>query len=277
MDPSEVILLGWVHNKRAASVESTPAGKKMKRSDDSPKPSSKKKSSNKPRSDDLKNLDEKWSERFARLEAMLLSKSFAVPVEPLKKPSAVVTSDQPFFDPGASTSVMSSGLAVEGTGSSLVQTTGEAAALTATQPVEAPGTRSCVAASKSATRPVEGPCTGVLATEPVEAPGAGAATQPVEAPGAGPEVLLTGTDSDVQLDQSLTAGKSADITGGSERGRSVEVNWAPLLMATYRASSQMIQLTRTSLKKLVTERLSEGSDLSWAGTRSLTLTVFHLP
>ena len=42
------------------------------------------------------------------------------------------------------------------------------------------------------------------------------ATQPVEAPGAGPEVLLTGTDGAVQLDQSLTGGKSADITGGSE-------------------------------------------------------------
>ena len=47
----------------------------------------------------------------------------------MKKPSAVVTSDQPFFDPGAPISVMSSGLAVEGTGSSLVQTTDEAAAL----------------------------------------------------------------------------------------------------------------------------------------------------
>ena len=66
MDPSEVTLLGWVHNERAASIESTPAGKKKKRSDDSPKPSSRKKSSNKPRSDDLKNLDEKWSEQFAK-------------------------------------------------------------------------------------------------------------------------------------------------------------------------------------------------------------------
>ena len=78
---------------------------------------------------------------------MLLSKSFAVPVEPVKKPSSVDTSDEPFLDPGAYTSVMSSGLAVEGTGSSLVQTTSEAASLTATQPVEAPDMRGCEASS----------------------------------------------------------------------------------------------------------------------------------
>ena len=178
MDPSDFTLLGRVHKESA--VESTLASKKKKRADESPKPSSNKKSSSKPRSDELEDLDEKWSECFARLEAMLLSKTFAVPVEPVKKPSSVVTSDQPFFDPGTSTSVNSSGMTVEGTGSSLVQTTGEVA-------VES------VAASKSATHPVEGPGTAVLATQPVEASGAGMATQPIEAPGAGPEVLLTGT------------------------------------------------------------------------------------
>ena len=62
----------------------------------------------------------------ARLEAMLLSKTFAVPVEPVKKPSSVVTSDQPFFDPGTSTSGSSSGVTVGGAGPSLAQT-GEAA------------------------------------------------------------------------------------------------------------------------------------------------------
>ena len=36
------------------------------------------KSSTKPRSDELRDLDEKWGECFARLEAMLLSKTFAV-------------------------------------------------------------------------------------------------------------------------------------------------------------------------------------------------------
>ena len=72
------------------TTETTPAGKK-KRSDDSPKPS-KKKSSSKPTSDDLRSLDDKWSQMFARLEAMLLAKFFTVPVEPVKKPNAVVTS-----------------------------------------------------------------------------------------------------------------------------------------------------------------------------------------
>ena len=58
VDPSEVTLLGRVEGERAASVESTSAGKKKKRTDNSPK-SSKKKSSSKPKSDDLKSLDEK--------------------------------------------------------------------------------------------------------------------------------------------------------------------------------------------------------------------------
>ena len=84
--------------------------------------------------------------------------------------------------------------------------------LTATQPVEAPGTRGPVTASKSATRPVEGPVTsGVIqqnATQPVEAPGAATATQPVEAPSAGPEVLLTGTGS---------AALHAKITGSDSK------------------------------------------------------------
>ena len=87
VDPSEVTLLGRVH-KESASVESTPASKK-KRADQPPKASSKKNSSSKPRSDELKDLDEKWSERFARLETMLISKMFAVPV---KKPSSVISS-----------------------------------------------------------------------------------------------------------------------------------------------------------------------------------------
>ena len=97
VDPSQVSVLGRVDGEKTIKKSETPAGKK-KRADDSPKPSRKKsKSSNKPRSDELRDLDEKWGERFARLEAMLLSKTFAVPVEPVKKPSSVVTSDQPFL------------------------------------------------------------------------------------------------------------------------------------------------------------------------------------
>ena len=78
MDPSAVTLLGRVSNDKPSS--STP--KKKKRSDGSPK-SSKRKHSSKPTFDDLKSLDDKWSERFSRLEALLLNKSFAVPVRPV--------------------------------------------------------------------------------------------------------------------------------------------------------------------------------------------------
>ena len=78
-------------------------------------------------------------------------------------------------------------MTVWGSGSSLVQTTGDPAVLTATQPVEAPGTRGPVTASKSATSPVQGPGMSDVIQQN--------ATQPVEAPGAGPEVLLTGTGS----------------------------------------------------------------------------------
>ena len=83
------------------------------------------KPSSKPTSEDIKSLDDKWSETFSQLESLLLSKSFAVLVEPVK-PSTVVTREHPFFDPGASSSVVSSGLVTEGTSPSLVQTTGKA-------------------------------------------------------------------------------------------------------------------------------------------------------
>ena len=139
---------------------------------------------------------------------MLLSKTFAVLVEPVKKPPSVVTSDQPFFDPGTSTSGLSSGVTVGGAGCSLVQTTGDPAVLTAIQPVQAPSTRGPVTASKSATSPVEGPGTRVViqqnATQSVEAHSAGTATQPIGAPVAGPEALLTGT---------RNAALHAEITG----------------------------------------------------------------
>ena len=183
VDPSDVSVLGRVHKE---SDGRSPASKKKKAAPSpTPKASSKKKSSRKSRSDDLKELDEKWCERFARLEAMLVSKTFTVPVNLVQNPPSVVTSDQPFFDPGTSTTGLSSDVTVGGTGSSLVQTTGEAAVMRE-------------AVNKSATHPVEGPGTDVKqqnATQPVEAPGAGTATQPVEAPGAGPDVLPTGTGS----------------------------------------------------------------------------------
>ena len=108
VDPADVSVLGRVHKE---SDGSSPASKK-KRADPSPTPkaSSKKKSSGKSRSDDLKELDEKWCERFARLEAVLVSKTFTVPVNPVQNPPSVVTSDHPFFDPGTSTTGLSCGV-----------------------------------------------------------------------------------------------------------------------------------------------------------------------
>ena len=103
VDPAHVSVLGKVEKVKA--VQSTPT-KKTKRSE-SPKPSASKKrsSSSKPSSEDLKQLDDKWAERFSRLEAMLLAKTFTAPVEPVVKPASYVTPTQkPFFDPGASTS-----------------------------------------------------------------------------------------------------------------------------------------------------------------------------
>ena len=83
-------------------------------------------------------------------------------------------------------------MTVEGTSSSLVQTTSEVAVVG-------------VAASKSATRPVEGPGIGVLAT------------QPVEAPGEGPDVLLIGTgNAPLHPEQTSTSKKIVDITSGSD-------------------------------------------------------------
>ena len=48
-------------------------------------------------------------------------------MKPVKKPPSVVSSDEPFFDTGTSTRGLSTGVTARGTGSSLVQTTGEAA------------------------------------------------------------------------------------------------------------------------------------------------------
>ena len=102
VDPSHVSVLGKVEGeKTVVQPETTPAGKKKKRNNSpkySPRSSKKKPSiSSRPSSEDLKNLDDKWAERFARLEAMLVSKSFAVPVEPVVKPAEGITSQKPCF------------------------------------------------------------------------------------------------------------------------------------------------------------------------------------
>ena len=46
----------------------------------------------------MKNLDDKWSEHFTRLEALFLSKTFQLPVEPVQN-SNVVVSEKPFLPP----------------------------------------------------------------------------------------------------------------------------------------------------------------------------------
>ena len=270
VDPSDVTLLGRVSTDKTSSVESTP----------------KRRHSSKPTSDDLKSLDDKWSERFSRLEALLLNKSFAMPVRPVNT-STVVTREHPFFDPGASTSVMSTGLVTESTGSSLVQTTGEAAQLTATQPpLGVPGTTTVGDVSKSATRPVQGPGTSDLATQtlkapgaetatqPLQAPGAGTATQPPQAPGAGPEVLPTGNES-TQPNKSLPGVRPNELVNVTVRQRLMG-NRLHQLVFTSRMNYRKTQLTRISLKMPTTGRLSDWSDASWAGIRSMTTRV-HLP
>ena len=202
MDPSEVTLLGRVSCDKSSPVDSTP--KKKKRYDGSPR-SSKRKHSSKPTSDDLKSLDDKWSERFSRLEAMLINQSFAVPVRPVTSAS-VVPREHPFFDPGASTSVLSS----EDTGDVATQ-------LTATQPpLGVPGTEAERDGVESATHPVQGPGTStVLATQPLLVPGAGTATQPSQAPGAGPEILPAGVETALH-NQSPPIGQESDIARQSD-------------------------------------------------------------
>ena len=80
----------------------------------------------------------------------------------------MVTRENPFFDPGASSSVVSAGLVTEDTGPTLVQTTGKAVQLSAIQPpLEVPGMKAVQDVSKCATRPVQGPGTSDVAIHPL--------------------------------------------------------------------------------------------------------------
>ena len=91
VDPAHVSVLGKVEKVKA--FQSTPTtAKKTKRSESSkPSANKKKSSSSRPSAEDLKQLDDKWAERFSRLEAMLLAKTFTVPVEQVVKPASYVT------------------------------------------------------------------------------------------------------------------------------------------------------------------------------------------
>ena len=127
---------------------------------------------------------------------MLINQSFAVPVRPVNSAS-VVPREHPFFDPGASTSVMFS----EGTGDVATQ-------LTATQPpLGVPGTQAVKEVNQSTSETV--------ATQPLLVPGAGTATQPPQAPGAGPEVLPSGYETTLSnqsppIDQNTEVARESD-------------------------------------------------------------------
>ena len=218
VDPAHASVLGKVEKVKASQPQSTPTTKKTKRSD-SPKPSASKKrsSSSRPSADDLKQLDDKWTERFSRLEAMLLAKTFTVPVEPVVKPASdVTTSQKPFFDPGATTS---SQVAVN-SGPCLDQATREAV-------------------DKMQT-----------ATQPLEAPGAGTATQPVQAPGSVPGFQPTGEGdlsaaSDSEVDQlSITGSLDNEIHRDRSPDRDVprdEADQEPTEEANYRETMRGVR------------------------------------
>ena len=135
VDPGSVTVLGQVESGKGESSdrgEVTPSKKKTFHK--SPKKTSKASEYQ----SDLKSLDDKWSERFARLEALFLAKTFQVPVEPDQSPSVVV-SDKPIIPP-------------EQQFSSQTSTTGATGQMMkATQPFEAPG-------ALTSTRPFEAPC-----------------------------------------------------------------------------------------------------------------------
>ena len=111
--------------------------------------------------EELRSLDDKLSEHFARLGAMFLATSFAVPVELLQRSDVVVT-DRPFIPP-------------------VQQTAG-------------------VTGQKKATKPVEAASASTF-TQPVEVPGILIATQPVEAPGAATEMKPTSQDTTQAADR----------------------------------------------------------------------------
>ena len=134
------------------------------------------------------------------------------------KPAEVITSQKPFFEPGASTSKLAESAGV--TSPSLVQATGDAV-------------------------PPRGDEIQQNATQPVEAPGAGTATQPVEAPSAGPEVLPSSTgDAALSANQTLTGPRAAQCTSGSESEDEQHSETGSLLEGNYHYGSQARDLTR---------------------------------
>ena len=139
VDPTDVTVLGKVESKGNSSDRGeTPSKKAKKSSHKSPT----KKKAGKTTVDlqaDLKSMDDKWSDRFARLEAMFLAKSFQVPVEPVKNSDVVVT-DRSFIPPTQQPTGVTGEKQPSGAAS-------KRDVKKATQPVEVPG-------AMLATRPV---------------------------------------------------------------------------------------------------------------------------
>ena len=104
VDPDSVSVIGVVGDSSSAQTSSAPPEKKPKKDK---APSKGKKSVDISSSDSkISQLDEKWSERFDRLEALLLSKSFQpsfsseIRVTPTHSPPASINKDtEPFFQP----------------------------------------------------------------------------------------------------------------------------------------------------------------------------------
>ena len=96
VDPSQVSVLGWVDREKAVDKSETPAGKK-KRTDDSPKPSSKKNSSSKPRSDELKDLDDQVDRTFCQAGGHVAVQDVCCSCGACEETPSVITSDSPFW------------------------------------------------------------------------------------------------------------------------------------------------------------------------------------
>ena len=85
----------------------------------------------------------------------------------------------------------------------------------------------------------------------------------------------TGIES-TQLNKPLPCVRPDEFAGESDS--EAEVDGEPASPASvHRVIYRKMRLTRTSLKMPTTGRLSEGSDPSWAGIRSLTTTVLLPP
>ena len=166
VDPADVTVLGQVESSKGKSSDQgeTPSNKK-KSSHNSPSKKSSKAGKTAGVQADLKNLDEKWSEHFAQLEAMFLAKYW------LNQSRSTMwwCLTDPFIPPVQQTT------GVTGQKASC-STTGQQERKKATQPAEAPG-------AVLATRPVEAPRAAVDLTGQDASPFAAADRSEVEPPG----------------------------------------------------------------------------------------------